>query len=146
MSHIYIRYELCHTCTHAMLNILTSEVTHIYMLGVMSHMYTRYAEYTHEWCHTYTYVTSHVTHTHTLCRIYSWVMSHIHTSNVLVLSHTLLKGEIRLQIFGSPNWRVSLSTLLWKLVWNSGDSRENLFESYGDSRKKLFEILAVVII
>jgi len=32
-----------------------------------------------------------------------------------------------------------------KLVWNFGDSRENVFDMYGDSRQNLFEVLAVVI-
>ena len=50
----------------------------------------------------------------------------------------LLTEEVRLQIFGSPDWTVFLSTLLghgdfrslpWNPVWNFGDSHENLFES-----------------
>ena len=84
---------------------------------------------------------------------------HIHVCNLFV--HVMIHGcralteEITLEIFGSPDWTVFLSTLLsdgdsrllsWKLVWDSGDSRENLFESYGDSRENWFEILAVVII
>ena len=32
-------------------------------------------------------------------------MSHIHIRSALVLSHTLLKGEIKLQTFGSPDER-----------------------------------------
>jgi len=40
----------------------------------------------------------------------------------------------------------ALHLLTWKLVWNCGDSRENVFDMYGDSRENLLEILAVVII
>ena len=59
-----------------------------------------------------------------------------------------LTEEIRLEICGSPDWQVFLSTLLsngdtrllpWKLVWNFRNSRENLFESYRDSRENLLK-------
>ena len=39
-------------------------------------------------------------------------------------------------------WR-KLRVLKSKLVWNFGDSRENVFHKYGDSRQNLLEILAV---
>jgi len=63
--------------------------------------------------------------------------------------------EIRLKIFGSQDLTVFLLDLLsdgdsvytgGKLVWNFGDSRENVFDMYGDCRENLFEVLAVVII
>ena len=71
-----------------------------------------------------------------------------------------LTEEIRLEIFASADlpdywvhllrdasseWRI-LRLLMWKLVWNVGDSRDNVFDIYGASREKLLEILAVVII
>jgi len=54
-----------------------------------------------------------------------------------------LTEEIRLKIFGSPDCPNFPSTLLsdrdfcllpWKSFWNLGDSRQNLFESYGELR------------
>jgi len=67
-------------------------------------------------------------------------------------------GEIRLQIFGSPDFTVSQYTLLSDgdsaypvktfsgfHVSEFGDSRENVLDVYRDSRAKLLEILTVVI-
>jgi len=66
-----------------------------------------------------------------------------------------LTEEIRLKKFGSPDldgfpvhsfeWR-GLRLLKWKPAWNFGDSRENVFDTYGECRENLLEFLAVVII
>jgi len=65
----------------------------------------------------------------------------------------LLTQEFWLKMFGSQDLSVFLKDLLrdahsrslpWKLYWNFGDYRENLFEMNGDSRENLFEFLAVV--
>jgi len=63
-----------------------------------------------------------------------------------------LTEEIRLKIFESWDLSVFLINPLsdgetqLKIVWNFGDSRENVFDMYGDSRSNLLNILAVVII
>jgi len=65
-----------------------------------------------------------------------------------------LTEEFRLEIFGSPDWTVFLSTLLSdgdsrltpENLFNFGGSRANLFEKCGDSRENLFQFLEVVII
>ena len=65
-----------------------------------------------------------------------------------------LTEELRLQIFGSPDFTVFLSTLLSdgdsrltrENLFKFGGSREILFEKCGDSRENLFKFLAVVII
>ena len=70
-----------------------------------------------------------------------------------VMCVILLTQEFWLKMFGSQDLSVFLKDLLrdahsrslpWKLYWNFGDYRENLFEMNGDSRENLFEFLAVV--
>jgi len=61
-----------------------------------------------------------------------------HTSHFRISKSTRFLGR-------SFEWR-GLYLVLWKLVWNLGDSRENVFDMYGDSRGNFLEILVLIII
>jgi len=77
--------------------------------------------------------TSRCRHTHAHRTIHLEILHTYEASHC----HDPLTEEIRLQIFGSPDCRVFPPTLLSfdfreNMLWNFGDSRENLFESYGN--------------
>jgi len=110
---------------------------------------------THAHIHTYTHTHRHpCTHTHTciyssyiriihMYYIYTYIPSKFahggnQTWNIWISRSTRFQGR-------SLEWR-ELRLLTWKLLWNYGDSRENVFYMYEDSRENFLKILAVVII
>jgi len=104
--------------------------------------HTTYMGYTHQ-IYVYIYEKQKI------C-IYIWMYLYVYTIWIYWgTSNELLTEEIKLQIFGSPDWIAFLSTLLsdgdarvlpWKFRWISGESYGNLFESYRDSLKTRLKV------
>ena len=144
------------TRIHTYSDVTTDKYTYLHIYVHMSHAYVLYVHKMHTSACMCKYVRIYIGISIYLhIRIYMY--THINVFRVLFFTYARctppLMEVIRLKTFGLSDCTVFLyiqlsygaSYLLpWILILKIGDSREDLFESYGDSRENFFEFLAVV--